>query len=223
MSTVQSPKTKAPPESQVLRLSAIDWPTYTRLLHILSPWRLRLTYDRGELEIMSPSYLHESSGGFLGRLVEAYTEELGLPIAGGKSTTFRRRGQRKGLEPDECYWIANEHRVRGKTRIDLRVDPPPDLAIEIDVTRSSLDRMAIYAALKVPEVWRFDGQSLTFNELQPDGSYAVTPKSRAFPALSPADLLSFLALQGQMDENTIIRQFRAWIRQRIASGGPAAP
>jgi Uma2 family endonuclease len=223
MSTVQTPRTQALPASQVLRLSAIDWPTYTRLLNILSPWRVRLTYDRGELEIMSPSYLHEKSGGFLGRLVEAYTEELGLPIATGKSTTFRRRSPRKGIEADECYWIANEHRVRGKARIDLRNDPPPDLAVEIDITRSSLNRMGIYAALNVPEVWRFDGKTLTFNVLQPDGTYAVVAKSRAFPALSSADLLPFLALQGQMDENAIIRQFRAWVRQRTFPGGPATP
>lgn len=219
MSTIQIPRTSTEPDQQILRLSSVSWPTYSRLLKTLSNWRLRLTYDRGELEIMSPSYRHEKSGWFLGRLVGAFTEEMGLPIAGGKSTTFRRRKKRKGLEQDECYWIANEHRVRGKDRIDLRIDPPPDLGIEIDITHSSLDRMSIYAALQIPEVWRYDGQSLTFHELQADGQYALISHSRALPGLAPADLLGFLALLAQVDENAVLRQFRAWVRQKIAAGG----
>src|SRR5262249_33669892 len=146
-----------------LRLSNVDWQTYTRLLKVFAERRgVRLTYDRGELEIMSPLLEHDKDDRFLFRLVVALTEELGLPIVEGGSTTLRRRRRRKGIEADECYWIANAHRMAGRRRIDLRTDPPPDLTIEVDVTHSSLNRLSIYAAFGVPEVWRLEGGALTF-------------------------------------------------------------
>lgn len=217
MSTVSVPTT------QRLLLSGVDWRTYSRLLRALDERPgVRLTYDRGTLEIMTLTYGHESWGYILGRLIAVLTEELGLPISGGGSTTFRRRPRRRGLEPDDCYWIANEPLVRGKTRIDLRVDPPPDLVIEIDITSSSLDRMAIYAALGMPEVWRYDGQALTFQVLGANSQYTAASHSRSFPMLTPADVAAVLTLRGQMDVNGMARHFRAWLRQRLA-GGAAAP
>jgi Uma2 family endonuclease len=195
-------------------LSGVDWQTYTRLVHAFAERpSVRLAYDRGVLEIMSPLLEHDSDARFLGRLVVTLTEELGLPVKAGGSTTFRRRRKRRGIEPDDCYWIANEARVRGKRRIDLGTDPPPDLAIEVDVTRSSLDRMGIYAALGVPEVWRLEGPTLTFPVLGPDGRYTQRATSLAFPWLAPTDLLPYLALRGQTDENAVVAQFRAWVRQ----------
>jgi Uma2 family endonuclease len=210
------------PTSQRLTLYGIDWRTYSRLLKVFAERpSVRLAYDRGALEIMSPLHEHESDADLLGRFVVALTEELGLPIKAGRSTTFRRRRNQRGIEPDNSYWIQNEARVRGNRRIDLRVDPPPDLAVEVDVTSSSLDRMAIYAALGVPEVWRLDnGRDLSFQVLQADGTYAASARSLAFPLLAAADLLPFLALRGD-EENSIIRQFRAWLRQRLP--GPSTP
>lgn len=211
-------------KGQRLLLHGVDWATYGRLLRAFAERpSVRLTYDRGVLEIMSPLLKHDSDARFLGRLVVTLTEELGLTVKMGGSTTFRRRRQRRGLEPDDCYWIANEPQVRGKQRIDLRIDPPPDLAIEVDVTRSSLNRMSIYAVLGVPEVWRLDGDTLTFEVLQPGGrSYAASSTSLAFPLVAPADLTAFLALRTQMDENAVVQQFRAWIRQRQSGGSSQA-
>jgi Uma2 family endonuclease len=207
------------PSEQRLVLDGVSWRTYERMLTAFAERpAIRLTYDRGVLEIMSPLPEHESDAYLLGRFVDTLTEELGLTVKAGRSSTLRRRRKRRGLEPDNCYWIANEPRVRGKRRIDLRSDPPPDLAIEVDITRSSLDRLAIYAALRVPEVWRFDGQSLTFYILGSDGQYTVGPTSRAFPRLTAEDVGRFLTLQGQMDENAVVRQFRAWVRERSAVG-----
>jgi Uma2 family endonuclease len=148
------------------------------------------------------------------------TEELGLPVKAGGSTTFRRRRRRRGLEPDDCYWIAREPQVRGKRHIDLRTDPAPDLAIEVDVSHSSLDRMAIYAALGVPEVWRLTAEGLTFHVLGKDRKYAESAHSLAFPQVTPANLAGFLALRGQMDENAVVQQFRAWVRQLVAPPPP---
>jgi Uma2 family endonuclease len=207
--------TLAPLVDQRLVLSGSDWRTYTRLLRALERHpAVRLTYDRGVLEVMTLSHEHEGLSYILGRFVDVLTEELGLPIKGGRSTTFRRRKRRKGLEPDNCFWIANETRVRGKTRINLKTDPPPDLAIEVDVSHSSLDRLGIYAALGVPEVWRYDGQALTFHVLA-GTAYTAASHSPTFPFLAPADVLRFLALRASRDENEVARAFRAWVRQQL--------
>jgi Uma2 family endonuclease len=195
----------------------VDWATYSRLLRILAERPgLRLTYDRGELEIMAPLLEHDDDGHVLGHFVFVLAEELDLPLKHGGSVTMRRRKRLKGIEADECYWIANAPRMAGRRRLDLRVDPPPDLAIEIDVSRSSLDRMGIYAALKVPEVWRLAGDDLTFQIRNEDGSYHVGATSRSFPLVAPADLIGFLQQARQAgDEIAVIRQFRAWVRTRL--------
>jgi Uma2 family endonuclease len=168
MATVQSL-----PEQRFV-LYGVSWRTYSRLLRAFADRPgVRLTYDRGTLELMTLSHEHENRGHLLGRLVVTLTEELKLPVKGGGSTTFRRRKRQRGLEPDECYWIATEALVRSKDRIDLRRDPPPDLALEIDITHSSLNRLAIYAALAIPEVWRLEGTSLACYLLGSDGRYTV--------------------------------------------------
>jgi Uma2 family endonuclease len=216
MSTVQVPA------GQRLVLSGIDWRTYGRLLRAFDERPgVRLTYDRGVLEIMTLSPEHERFKHLLRRLIEALAEEMGLTIAGFGSMTFRRRRRRRGLEADECFWIANEPRVRGKDRIDLRVDPPPDLVVEVDVSRSSLDRLAIYASLGVPEVWRFAEQALTFHVLGTNGRYSSATHSPSFPLVTPADVTGFLALRGQLDEIALVRHVRAWVRQRLNPSGAA--
>lgn len=214
--SVSSTAVKNPAAGRAVVLEAADWQTYTRLLRVFAEQpRVRLTYDNGRLEIMSPLFEHDDDGGFLGRLVETLTEELELPIHGGKSTTLRRKLKEKGIEADECFWIANAHRIAGRRRLDLRRDPPPDLALEVDVTHSCLNRLAIYAALRVPEVWRLEGDHLAFHVLQPNGKYAVADRSLAFPMIAPEDLLSFLSQARQAgDHNPVIRKFRQWIRRR---------
>src|SRR5262245_10339760 len=208
-----------------LLLDNVDWGTYTRFLRLFAERPgYRLTYDRGVLEIMSPSGRHENEAYLLGRFIDTLTEELGLPVKAGRTITLRRKRLQRGLEPDNCYWIANEHRVRGKDELDLRVDPPPDLAIEVEVTRSSLNRLGIYRRLGVPEVWRLHEQGLTFHVLQANGRYAVAACSQSFPMLTPADLLAFLALRQQTEQNALVQQFRAWVRQhRPGSTPPQTP
>jgi Uma2 family endonuclease len=208
------------PPGRRLLLDDVDWRTYGRLLKTFAERPgLRLTYDRGRLEIMVPLLEHEEDGDFLGDLVKVLTEELGLPLKRGGSVTLRRRGLQRGLEPDRCFWIENAARI-GRT-LDLRRDPPPDLAIEVDTSRSSLNRMGIYAALGVPEVWRLDGGTLTFHVLGPDGRYAEAEQSRSFPRLRPANLLPFIQQVRQPgDQNPAIRAFRAWVRQHLAGGTP---
>jgi Uma2 family endonuclease len=204
--------------TQQLILDGVSWRTYGRLLRAFDDRHLRLTYDRGDLEIMTLSPEHERFKRLVGLLIGVLVEELGWDMAGFASMTFRSTRQRRGLEPDECYWIQNEPQVRGKDSIDLRHDPPPDLVIEIDVTHSSLDRLAIYAALGVPEVWRFNGRQLLAHLLQPAGGYLESGQSRAFPFLAISDLEQFLGRRSAQSETELVRQFRAWVQERTAAG-----
>lgn len=199
----------------------IDWDTYTRLLRIFEKGgrRFRLSYDRGALEIMSPLWEHERPAYLLGCFIDTLTDELNLPRLAGRSVTLRRKKKRRGLEPDNCYWIASAPRLQGKRKLDLRTDPPPDLAIEVDVTSSSVNRMSIYAALGVPEVWRLSSEGLAFHILEA-GAYQVRPNSLSFPTLAATELTNFLAQVGEADDTTLVRQFREWVRQHLLNTPP---
>lgn len=170
---------------------------------------------------MSPLLFHENEGHILCQLVITLTQELGWEITPGGSVTIRRRRRRRGLEPDECFWIANASRMAGHRRLDLRIDPPPDLAIEIDATRSSLNRLNIYANLGVSEVWHLQGNTLTFLVLS-GGNYSAATHSVSFPFLTPADLMPFMLQWRQgVGFNAMIAAFRVWLQQR--QGPPAVP
>jgi Uma2 family endonuclease len=175
------------------------------------------------MEIMTLSPRHERSKHLLRRLIEALAEEMGLEIAGFGSMTFKRWRKKRGLEPDECFWIQNEALVRDKDIIDFEKDPPPDLVLEVDIASSSMNRMSIYTALGVPEVWRFHAHKLEVHVLGADGSYLVQELSRAFPFLRPAELLRFLELRKTQGEMGMLRAFREWVRAQIASGWPNPP
>jgi Uma2 family endonuclease len=200
--------------SERIMLWGASWQSYVRLGRLfLDRTGLRITYDRGVLQLVTVSPEHEQLAIVLSFLLRTWTEERGLLLKSGGCMTFRRRDRDRGLESDGCFWIANEPAVRSLNRINLRRDPPPDLVIEVELTRSAVRRMPIYAALNFPEVWRLRRTGLTFHVLQSDGTYALSAVSRALPPLAPADLSRFLVLRGQTDENTINAQFRAWVRQ----------
>src|SRR5439155_14822362 len=131
-------------------LKTADWKMYQDFANALENRHVRLTYDRGRLELMTLSFLHECSSNLLGRMIEALTEELDIPLKSAGSTTLDRRDLDKGLEPDQGYYIENEALVRDREDIDLNQDPPPDLVVEVDISRSSLNRLSIYAAMGVP-------------------------------------------------------------------------
>jgi Uma2 family endonuclease len=192
-------------------LKHISWQSYQSLIiDFEREPAMRLTYDRGTLEIRMPLAPHETYKKILGRLIEAATEELDLEIRSLGSLTCSREDLAKGLEPDQCYYIQNEAMVRGVEQIDLTKLPPPDLAVEIDITSSSLDRFSIYAALKVPEIWRYDGQILTIYELV-GSEYMLRDSSIALPGLKTVDILRFLSLSTSIGENSLVKQFRQWL------------
>lgn len=192
-------------------LPHISWQTYQSLIRDFEQEpALHLTYDRGTLEIRMPLDPHETYKKLLGRLVEAATEELDIEIRSLGSRTCNREDLAKGLETDQCYYIQNEALVRGVDQIDLNQFPPPDLALEIDITSSSINRLSIYAALEVPEVWRYDGQTLTILSLQ-TGDYRFQDRSTALPLLKAEDMVRFLALRNTIGETSLVKQFRQWL------------
>lgn len=158
---------------------------------------------------------HESFKKLIGRLIEAATEELDLEIRSLGSRTYDRKNLASGLEPDQCYYIQNEPQVRGVEQIDLTQLPPPDLAVEIDITSSSLNRFAIYQALGVPEIWRYNGNRLEIYVLQ-NNEYVTQSDSRALPLLTAAEILRFLTPTQTVGENASTRQFRQWIKQQLS-------
>jgi Uma2 family endonuclease len=196
-------------------LTGIRWRTYLALVADLRDRHVFLTYDRGDLEIMAPLFRHEGYSARLGRFAETLAEELEIDFINAGSTTFNREDLERGLEPDKCYYFQNVPRILGKTEIDLRQDPAPDLAIEIDTTSRSLNRLAIYAALGVPEIWRFDGVALTVYLLGPDQQYQTSERSRIFPTIPMTELADFLHKGASLDDRTLFKMFRAWLRQLV--------
>jgi Uma2 family endonuclease len=190
----------------------VPWEGYEALLEAFGDRRLRHSYDDGVLEIMSPLKRHDRNKKLLARLLEMAAYELDIEIQGIGSTTLRKERRRKGLEPDECYYVEHEPQVRFEEDYDPDRDPPPDLAIEVDVTHSEVGRMEIYAGLGVPEVWRLKDDHLTYYRLSRDGKYVRTPRSKAFPPLTPSVLEKFMQRRREVSENQVVRDFVAWLR-----------
>jgi Uma2 family endonuclease len=205
-------------EQRVL-LRNISWETYERLLEERGDSRVpRLAYDRGELEIMSPSSEHEGVAYFVGLLVAVFAEEMRVNAYGVGSTTYRRGDFGRGFEPDASFYIKNEERIRGKPRIDLYVDPPPDLVIEIDITSPSLDKFPIYARLGVQEVWRYDGARATIFVLE-DGEYVEAVESVALPPLTSDVITHFVRESVSVGSTVWLRTVRKWAREHTGAPG----
>jgi Uma2 family endonuclease len=192
-------------------LERVSWEAYEALLKSWANVPTRMTYDNGRLEIMCPLLSHEQYSRVIGRLVETFTLQRRIPLHTGGSTTFKREAKKRGLEPDECYWIQNEPRMRSRKDFDPEQDPPPDLAVEVDLTSSSLDRMSIYADLGVPEVWRFNGQGFSIHLLR-KGRYEPSERSPALPELTPDVVTRFLHKSDEMGETELLLVFLDWVR-----------
>jgi Uma2 family endonuclease len=201
------------PPNEIICLSGISWKTYETLLDELSDRRLRLTYNRGNLEIMAPSPEHELNKRVLGRFVETIAEELEVSIYPLGSTTFKQP-RLSGAEPDECFYIRNIVAVQGKRRLNMAEDPAPDLILEIDITSSSQNRLQVYADLGVAEVWIYDGESLVIQQLQND-TYIATRSSQFFANLAISDIAGWLQKSATMDYLELVKSFRRWVRSQI--------
>ncbi|MEA5621559.1 Uma2 family endonuclease [Nostoc sp. UHCC 0251] len=198
-----------------LLIKDVSWSAYKRILAELGDNRnYRIGYSQGVLEIMAPLPEHEVAKVIIGDLIKVLLEELDLEFWSLGSTTFDKESMDAGVEPDDCFYIQNEARIRGKDRINLEIDPPPDLAIEIDIT--SRTRFNNYQALRVPELWRWNGSKLQINVLF-DGKYVESNTSYIFPNLPICQVIPEYLMQSKSNgRNVTMKAFRAWIRQQIS-------
>src|SRR5215510_15546308 len=190
----------APPSEtgQRVILHGVSWETYERLLaDFQDSHSAHFAYDRGALEIMVLSLKHEIFNRTLATLVEIVAEEMQGDVINAGSTTFKRADLRRGFEPDSCFYIHNAERVRSKDEIDLTVDPPPDLVVEIDITSPSLNKFPIFAALSIPEIWRYDGTRVSFFGLEGD-EYIERAESASLPKVTSDVLTEFVEKDKQL-------------------------
>jgi Uma2 family endonuclease len=200
-------------QQQRIVLDGVSWETYEQLLTDLLESHVRLTYCNSTLEMTGPIACHERWKNRYARLIHALSDERDIEVASLGSTTFRRRDLKKGVEPDECFYVqhADAIRTRPGDDIDLTVDPPPDLVIEIDITRASIPKQPIYAALGIPELWRFDGLHLAVLRLR-DGKYDVAESSGVFPFLPMGRFQEFARRLASERQPPVLREFRDWVK-----------
>ncbi len=160
---------------------------------------------------MSPLLEHEEYKGFIHDLVRVLSEELSISLETRGSATFKAKQKGTGVEPDDCFYVQNAFRIIGKREIDLSVDPPPDVAVEIDVTSESLSKFPIYAALGVLELWRYDGQYAQIYELAAQ-TYSEVAASRFFPLITAAVLGQFIEESKTDGQSAVLVRFREWVR-----------
>jgi Uma2 family endonuclease len=203
-------------------LRDITWGTYLKLRDNSANDSVRMTYLDGTLYLMSPEYIHEFEIGRLALLIRFVSKSLGLTIKGAGSTTLKcdQKSQRRkgaGKEPDTAFHIgANERRMRLKRTLDLEVDPPPDLAIEVDNKADSTAALSVYARLGVPEVWRYaPREEIQFRFYRLIGKrYEEVERSICLPVLTPSLVLEGLALaeSEDVDENAWMDLIVEWAR-----------
>ncbi len=211
MVTLQLNQLSVPPGQRLL-LRDISWQAFEDILAELGDRRAaRLAYSNGILEIRMPLPEHEKAKVVIGDLLKVLLDELEMNWESFGSTTFKRQDMGYGIEPDDCFYIQNQARMIGKKRLDLAIDPPPDLAIEVAVT--SKTQVSAYEALDVPEIWRYDDGILQINVLR-DGVYVESAASPTFPTLPLTEgIIQFLDMSSTEGTRPALRAFREWVRQ----------
>ncbi len=213
MVTLQLKQIRVTPGERII-LEDVSWQLFEAILNELGEHRgSRVAYSQGTLEIMAPLPEHERAKVIIGDLVKVLLDELDRNWECLGSTTFKRKDLSAGIEPDDCFYIQNYQLMIGKDRIDLTVDPPPDLAIEIDVT--SRTKISAYQALKVPEIWRYENRNLEINLLQGE-EYVKSETSPTFPHFPITELIpQFVEMARTTGTSSAIRNFRQWVREQI--------
>jgi Uma2 family endonuclease len=205
------------PAGALLRLPDVDWGEYEHLLTQMESYPgHRLSYDSGRLIIVSPSAEHEDYKEFIYSLVRLISLETDVTLETRGAATFKSRKLLKGAEPDTCLYVQSAAHVIGKRRINLETDPPPDVVVEIDMSNDSLYKFPIYAALGVPEIWRYDARITRFYKLAGE-NYEVTQNSLAFPTLTAEDLTQYLERSKNEGQTAALKAFRQMLRSRVSS------
>ena len=196
-------------------LHEIPWKLYRRLRKMNANYNIRMTYDRGELEIMSPSPLHEGIDRLLARMIGVWSLTHKIPIRSCGKMTVSKSALKKGFEPDDCYYVQNEPEMWNKKKISFKTDPPPDLAIEVEVTRKLLNKTEIYAAFRVPELWCCNGNTIKILELSKEGEYVPRETSICFPGFPIAKAEEIVRQVAAAHETELVCSFQDWIRANV--------
>jgi Uma2 family endonuclease len=194
-------------------LIGVCWEDYQKLLKALGDYSLPHFYDRGTLVMMSPLKVHDWIKGLIARMIETMTLSMRIPVQTVGTMTVTSGRSLRGLQADEAYYIQSEPRVRGSSVFHPDIDPPPDLALEVDVTHQSRPKLKVYAALRIPEVWLHDGRQLQFLKLVKD-NYKASKRSTAFPWLEPLDIQRFLDRRADKNETELLLDFARYARKR---------
>ena len=208
------------PTAQSVLLEGVSWATYECLLTDFGDSHtVRVAYDQGALEIMAPSYAHEQLNNLIAMIVSFVATEMDIDFENAGSTTFKRADVGRGFEPDSCFYLQHVAAIRSQRTIDLATDPPPDLVVEVDITHPSLDKLPIYAALGVPEVWRYTDERLVMYRHAGDG-YEVVEGSSVLPGVTGTDVQNWLEASQQMSRAAWMRQVQTWARARWGRESP---
>ena len=215
VTTISTPP-QSSSEEKVITLKGIKWLTFKAIMSDVGDGRAwRIAYDQGVLEIRMPLTEHEEPKGMIESFVEAFADELEIEVRKLGALTLEREDLTRAIEPDSCFYIQNESVVRGKS-INLPADPPPDLVIESDYTSSSLNKFAIYAAMGVPEIWRYRNQSLVVYHLV-EGNYEERENSLAFGFLPIAQIPVLIEQSKSIGQRAAVRLFRDMVREVLAA------
>jgi Uma2 family endonuclease len=214
MATIASPV----PGDQWVVFQDVPWQTYLSLLKARGKGRVRLTYYRGVLEIMTLSKLHEILSEVLDNFVKVLVREYGLEVQSVGSMTMHLEKLQVGGEADKSYYIRHEEVVRERDEYDPAIDPPPDLVVEIDLSSKSTRRMLVFAELGIPELWHYEGERLAFKALGDDGKYHLVEQSLSFSGLTAAGLQTILDRRGTMGEIALDEGLAKYIRAIRKSG-----
>jgi Uma2 family endonuclease len=192
-----------PPAEGSVVLHGVPWEIYEALRSEEDNNHVRMTYDRGALELMSPSRKHAKVSSLIGWMICEWTLLRQIKIELGGDTTFKKQDLERGLEPDNCFWVAKEAAVRDKDEIDLSQDPPPDLALEVEFSRTAIPKLPIYQELKVPEVWRWHKRELKVLTLGQSGEHIEQSASTALPGF-PVKLVEQLLRERNLEGDTAL-------------------
>jgi Uma2 family endonuclease len=212
---VQPTATKLEPRQRFV-LWNLGWESYELIVEALNEQHVRSTYDRGDLELMSPLPIHEAIKVWFGHFIIVLAEELGVPFHAIGGPTLRRRVRDRGLEPDDCFYLGSASKVEEWETLNLDRDPSPDLALEVDIMSSCLDRLGVYAGLGFPEIWRFEGEEWHIHLLGSDGAYQESPRSAALPYLPVSEIMPVLRQSLHVpDQRDRFQILRRWARERV--------
>lgn len=199
------------PEASTLILQGVSWDEYEQVLEDVGDAHgLRISYDEGELRIMTLSSEHESYARLMDRIVDRLSLHLRKKVLFFGSMTMKK-AKKKGSEPDACFYIQSADLIGSKNHIDLGADPPPDVVVEIDINHDSTPKFPVYAALGVPELWRYDGEDVKIYQREGD-EYVTHEASLAMPILTSAVLTEFLNRSRQEDQHQVLLAFEGWLQ-----------